>query len=91
VTHGQSVALITGASQGIGAALVSAYRAMGYAVVANARTIPESDDPSIVTIPGDIGEPGTGQRIVSAAMERFGRVDTVINNAGIFVSKPFTD
>lgn len=91
MTNGLRVAVITGASQGIGAALVTAYRAMGYAVVANARTIPESDDPSIVTIPGDIGEPGTGQRIVSAATERFGRVDTVINNAGIFVSKPFTD
>jgi NAD(P)-dependent dehydrogenase (short-subunit alcohol dehydrogenase family) len=91
VTHERRVALITGASQGIGAALVTAYRGMGYAVVANARNITESDDPSLVTIPGDIGEPGVGQRIVSAATERFGRVDTVINNAGIFVSKPFTD
>jgi NAD(P)-dependent dehydrogenase (short-subunit alcohol dehydrogenase family) len=87
----QRVAIITGASQGIGQGLVSAYRKLGYAVVANSRTIGESDDPMVVTVPGDIGQPGVGQRIVDAAMERFGRVDTVVNNAGIFIPKPFTD
>ena len=87
----QQVAIITGASQGIGESLVTAYRKLGYAVVANSRTIAESDDPNVVTVPGDIGHQGVGQRIVEAAIERFGRVDTVVNNAGIFIAKPFTD
>lgn len=85
------VAIITGASQGIGAALVEGYRKLGYAVVANSRTIAASDDPMVLAVPGDIGEPGVGQRIIDAALEHFGRVDTVINNAGIFIAKPFTD
>jgi len=85
------VAIITGASQGIGESLVTAYRKLGYAVVANSRTIAESDDPMVVTVPGDIAQPGVGQRIVDAAIEAFGRVDTVVNNAGIFIAKPFTD
>ena len=87
----QRVAIITGASQGIGESLVTAYRKLGYAVVANSRTIAESDDPMIVTVPGDIAQPGVGQRIVDAAWSDFGRVDTVVNNAGIFIPKPFTD
>jgi NAD(P)-dependent dehydrogenase (short-subunit alcohol dehydrogenase family) len=91
MSNAQRVAIITGASQGIGESLVGAYRKLGYAVVANSRTIAESDDPMIVTVPGDIAQPGVGQRIVDAALERFGRVDTVVNNAGIFISKPFTD
>jgi NAD(P)-dependent dehydrogenase (short-subunit alcohol dehydrogenase family) len=85
------VAVITGASQGIGEALVAGYRKLGYAVVANSRTIGESDDPMVLTVPGDIAQPGVGQRIVDAALERFGRVDTVVNNAGIFIAKPFTE
>ena len=85
------VAIITGASQGIGAALVQGYRKLGYAVVANSRTIAASDDPMVLAVPGDIGEPGVGQRIVDAALQRFGRVDTVVNNAGIFIAKPFTE
>jgi NAD(P)-dependent dehydrogenase (short-subunit alcohol dehydrogenase family) len=91
MSNSQRVAVITGASQGIGAGLVSAYRKLGYAVVANSRTISESDDPMVLTVPGDIAQPGIGQRIVDAALERFGRVDAVVNNAGIFVAKPFTD
>ncbi|MBE1549787.1 NAD(P)-dependent dehydrogenase (short-subunit alcohol dehydrogenase family) [Mycobacterium sp. OAS707] len=91
MSSSQRVAIITGASQGIGESLVRAYRKLGYAVVANSRTIAESDDPMVVTVAGDIGAPGVGQRVVDAAVERFGRVDTVINNAGIFISKPFTE
>jgi NAD(P)-dependent dehydrogenase (short-subunit alcohol dehydrogenase family) len=91
MSNSERVAVITGASQGIGAGLVSAYRKLGYAVVANSRTISESDDPMVLTVPGDIAQPGTGQRIVDAALERFGRVDALVNNAGIFVAKPFTD
>ena len=89
--NSQRVAIITGASQGIGESLVTAYRKLGYAVVANSRTIAESDDPMVVTVLGDIAQPGVGQRIVDAAIEAFGRVDTVVNNAGIFIAKPFTD
>ena len=91
MSNSQRVAIITGASQGIGAGLVTAYRKLGYAVVANSRNIEESDDPMVLTVPGDIARPGVGQRIVDAALARFGRVDTVVNNAGIFIAKPFTE
>jgi NAD(P)-dependent dehydrogenase (short-subunit alcohol dehydrogenase family) len=91
MSNSQRVAIITGASEGIGAGLVTAYRKLGYAVVANSRTIEESDDPMVLTVPGDIARPGVGQRIVDAALARFGRVDTVVNNAGIFIAKPFTE
>ena len=85
------VVIITGASQGIGAALVQGYRKLGYAVVANSRNIGVSDDPMVLAVPGDIGEPGVGRRIIDAALQQFGRVDTVVNNAGIFIAKPFTE
>ena len=87
----QKVAIITGASQGIGAGLVTAYRRLGYAVVANSRSIAAGDDPMVLAVPGDIGQPGVGETVVDAAIARFGRVDTLVNNAGIFVSKPFTE
>jgi NAD(P)-dependent dehydrogenase (short-subunit alcohol dehydrogenase family) len=87
----QKVAIITGASQGIGEGLVRAYRDRNYRVVANSRSIKPSTDPDIVTVAGDIADPKTAERIVSAAIERFGRIDTLVNNAGIFVAKPFTD
>ena len=85
------VVAITGASRGIGAALVTAYRARGYSVVATARSIERSTDPRIVTVAGDISEPETAQRVVDEALTRFARIDTLINNAGVFVTKPFTD
>jgi NAD(P)-dependent dehydrogenase (short-subunit alcohol dehydrogenase family) len=91
MNNSRRVAIITGASQGIGERLVTAYRKLDYAVVANSRSIGDSGDPMVVTVPGDIAQPGVGQRIVDAAMEKFGRVDTVVNNAGIFISKPFTE
>lgn len=87
----QRVAIITGASQGIGEGLVAGFRKLGYAVVANSRTIGDSDDPMVLTVPGDVSRPGVGQHIVDAALARFGRIDTVVNNAGIFVAKPFTE
>jgi NAD(P)-dependent dehydrogenase (short-subunit alcohol dehydrogenase family) len=87
----QKVAVITGASQGIGAALVTAYRKLGYAVVANSRSIAPSDDPMVLTVAGDIADPAVGARIVAQALDRFGRVDTLVNNAGVFVAKPFTE
>jgi NAD(P)-dependent dehydrogenase (short-subunit alcohol dehydrogenase family) len=87
----EKVAIITGASQGIGAGLARAYRERGYAVIAAARSIGASEDPGVVTVEGDIADPDTAQRIVDAAVERFGRIDTLINNAGIYIGKPFTD
>jgi NAD(P)-dependent dehydrogenase (short-subunit alcohol dehydrogenase family) len=87
----QKVAVITGASQGIGAALVVAYRKLGYAVVENSRSITASEDSAILTVAGDIADPAVGARVIEQALATFGRVDTLINNAGVFVAKPFTD
>ena len=87
----QKVAIITGASQGIGSALVKAYRDRNYRVVANSRSIKPSTDPDVLAVAGDVADPKTAQRIVSQAIEHFGRIDTLVNNAGIFVAKPFTD
>ncbi len=87
----QKVAIVTGASQGIGAGVVAAYRKLGYAVVATSRTIAPADDADVLTVQGDIADPATAERVVAAAIERFGRVDTLVNNAGVFVAKPFTD
>jgi NAD(P)-dependent dehydrogenase (short-subunit alcohol dehydrogenase family) len=85
------VAIITGGSQGIGAGLVTEYRRRGWAVLANALMIKPSEDPDLLTVAGDIAEPTTADLIADAALERFGRIDTLVNNAGVFVSKPFTD
>jgi NAD(P)-dependent dehydrogenase (short-subunit alcohol dehydrogenase family) len=85
------VAIITGGSQGIGAGLVAGYRGRGWAVVANALTIKASEDPDVLTVEGDVAKRATADRVIEAALERFGRIDTLVNNAGVFVSKPFTD
>jgi NAD(P)-dependent dehydrogenase (short-subunit alcohol dehydrogenase family) len=87
----QKVAIITGASQGIGEALVKGYRDRNFRVVASSRSIKPSSDPDILTVAGDIADPKTAERIVSQALERFGRIDTLVNNAGIFIAKPFTE
>ena len=84
------VAIITGASQGIGAGLVTGYRGRGWAVVATGSTITPSQDPGVLTVAGDIADPATAGQIVGAALERFGRLDTLVNNAGVFIAKPFT-
>ena len=86
----QRVAIITGASRGIGAGLVAAYRKLGYAVVATSRSI-DSSDPEVLAVPGDLSRPGTGADVVEHALNRFGRIDTLVNNAGAFIAKPFTD
>ena len=85
------VAIITGGSQGIGAGLVAEYRRRGWAVVATSRTIKPDGDPAVLTVDGDIAEAATTDRIISGALGRFGRIDTLVNNAGIYISKPFTD
>ncbi|HVI92052.1 MAG TPA: SDR family oxidoreductase [Dongiaceae bacterium] len=87
----QKVVIITGASQGLGAGFVAAFRERGHKVVATSRSIKPSSDANIVTVAGDIGDPATAERVVKAAIDHFGRVDTLVNNAGIFVAKPFTD
>jgi NAD(P)-dependent dehydrogenase (short-subunit alcohol dehydrogenase family) len=88
-TSEQKVAIITGASQGIGAGLVEAYHRAGYAVVGTSRSISPSDERGSLTVQGDIAQVDTAQRVVDEATRRFGRIDTLINNAGLFIGKPF--
>jgi len=90
VSSERKVAVITGASQGIGAALVDAYRGRGYQIVAIARSIRRSDDTDILAVPGDIADRRTAERSIAEGVARFGRIDTLINNAGVFIAKPFT-
>src|SRR4051812_12020410 len=85
------VAIITGASQGIGEGLVRGYQTRGYRVVANSRSIkPDAYGGDVLAVAGDITEPAIAERVVRDAVARFGRVDTLVNNAGIFVPRPFT-
>ncbi|NII72850.1 NAD(P)-dependent dehydrogenase (short-subunit alcohol dehydrogenase family) [Dyella sp. SG562] len=86
----QKVAIVTGASQGIGASLVKAFRDRNYRVLANSRSIQPSSDPDVIAVAGDIAERAVAERIVAEALGRFGRIDTLVNNAGIFTAKPFT-
>src|SRR6201997_970368 len=87
----QKVAVITGASQGFGAGLLKAYRDQNYRVIANSRSIKPSKDSDVLAIAGDVADPKTADRIVQEGLARFGRIDTLINNAGIFVAKPFVE
>jgi len=87
----QKTAIITGASQGIGAALVKAFAERGYRVVANSRTIEPSGFPNVIAIAGDVADPQTAERLVGATIDHFGRIDTLVNNAGVFIPKPFVD
>ncbi|MFI6494871.1 SDR family NAD(P)-dependent oxidoreductase [Streptomyces sp. NPDC050564] len=90
-SQSQKVAVITGASQGIGAGIVAAYRKLGYAVVATSRTITESQDAEVLTVQGDIADRATAERVITAGIERFGRIDTLVNNAGIYIGNAFTE
>jgi len=85
------VAIITGASRGIGAGLVAGYLRAGYAVVGVARSFQSPSDGDFLRVAGDIADPGTARRAVDQALARFGRIDTLINNAGIYLGKPFTE
>jgi len=91
----QKSAIITGASQGIGAGLVEAFLKRGYNVVANSRNISKTNpfppSANLALVDGDIGDPRTAARIAETAVSRFGRIDALINNAGIFIPKPFTE
>jgi len=86
----RKVAVITGASQGIGAGLVAAYRDRNYRVVATARSVEPSSDADVLVIPGDIADRATAERVIAEGVARFGRIDTLVNNAGVFIAKPFT-
>jgi NAD(P)-dependent dehydrogenase (short-subunit alcohol dehydrogenase family) len=86
----QKVAIVTGASQGIGAALVKAYRDRNYRVIAIARSMKTGGDPDILPIQGDIGERATAEQAIAEGIKRFDRIDSLVNNAGIFIAKPFT-
>jgi NAD(P)-dependent dehydrogenase (short-subunit alcohol dehydrogenase family) len=91
----KQVAIITGASQGIGAGLVNAFLDLGYGVVATSRHItqasplPKSD--SLALVAGDIADPDTSAKILDSALSHFGRIDVLVNNAGIYTSKAFTE
>jgi NAD(P)-dependent dehydrogenase (short-subunit alcohol dehydrogenase family) len=86
----RKVAIVTGASHGIGAGLAAGYLQAGYAVVGVARSMPPSDASDYLRVEADIAEAATAQRVVDEALDRFGRVDTLVNNAGIYIGKPFT-
>jgi len=90
MSDSRKVAVITGASQGIGAGLVEAFLDKGYRVVATSRSVKSNGNPDLMAIAGDIGDPATGPRVIEEALMQFGRVDTLVNNAGIFVASPFT-
>jgi len=91
----RQTALITGASSGIGLGLTKGFRAAGFNVVANSRrvtsagTLTAADD--LLLVDGDVGEPSTARKLIETAEQRFGTIDVLINNAGIFVPKPFVD
>ncbi len=85
------VAIITGASQGIGAGLVRAYRERNFSVVATSLSMGSSQDERVLAVAGDIRLRDTAVRVVAAAKERFGRIDSLVNNAGVFSSKPFVE
>jgi NAD(P)-dependent dehydrogenase (short-subunit alcohol dehydrogenase family) len=86
----EKVAIITGASHGIGAGLVAAYRDAGFRVVASALSIEQSADPNVIAVAGDISKPENAELIMSEGVDRFGRLDTLVNNVGAYISKPFT-
>jgi NAD(P)-dependent dehydrogenase (short-subunit alcohol dehydrogenase family) len=91
----RKVALVTGASQGIGAGIVQAFVERGFNVVANSRRVTQSAEVAasdrVALVDGDVGEPATAARVVEAALARFRSVDVLVNNAGIYFTKPFTD
>jgi NAD(P)-dependent dehydrogenase (short-subunit alcohol dehydrogenase family) len=85
------VAIVTGADRGIGAGVSAAFRRAGYAVVGTSRSIGASDEPDFLTVRGDIAEADTARRVVEQARDRFGRIDSLVNDAGIYIEKPFTE
>ncbi|WP_394840678.1 SDR family oxidoreductase [Pendulispora brunnea] len=91
LSKSQKVVVVTGASQGIGARIVKAFRNLDYRIVATSRSIKPSNDENILSIAGDIGDPATALRVISQGIAHFGQIDTLVNNAGIYIGKPFTE
>jgi NAD(P)-dependent dehydrogenase (short-subunit alcohol dehydrogenase family) len=95
MSDSQKTAIVTGASQGIGAGIVQAFVERGFNVVANSRKVTQSTEVAastqIALVDGHIGEPATAASIVETALARFQSIDVLVNNAGIFFTKPFTD
>jgi NAD(P)-dependent dehydrogenase (short-subunit alcohol dehydrogenase family) len=91
----QKTAIVTGASQGIGAGVVKAFVERGFNVVANSGNVTRSTEVAasdrVALVDGDIGEPATAARVVETALSRFRSIDVLVNNAGIFFTKPFTE
>src|ERR1700726_1715526 len=95
MANAAKTAIVTGASRGIGAGLVEAFLKRGYNVVANSRNItkanPFSTAANVALVDGDIGDPRTAAKIVDTGVSRFGRIDVLVNNAGVFIPKPFIE
>ena len=95
MTNTAKTAIVTGASRGIGAGLVEAFLERGYSVVANSRNItkanPFAGSANLALVDGDIGDRNTAAKIVDTAVSKFGRIDVLINNAGVFIPKAFTE
>jgi len=95
MANSQKTAIVTGASRGIGAGLVEAFLKGGYNVVANSRHItkasPFAASSKVALVDGDIGDRSTAVKIVDTAVSKFGKIDVLINNAGVFIPKPFTE
>src|ERR1700732_5032301 len=95
MTTKQKTVVVTGASQGIGAAIANLFLERGYNVVANSRRISEKNDlvrsDKLALVDGGIGQAATAARIAKTAVKRFGSIDALVNNAGIFFAKAFTD
>ena len=95
MSSAQKTAIVTGASQGIGAGIVKEFVDRGFNVVANSRKMTQSTEVAasehVALVDGDIGEPATAAKIVETALSRFKSIEVVVNNAGIFFTKPFTD
>ena len=87
----RKVAIVTGGSQGIGAGIVEGYRQQGWAVAASARTIARGPDPAVLAVAGDLSVPSTADGLVEETLGTFGRIDTLVNNAGLYLSKPFVE
>ena len=86
--------IVTGASQGIGAAVVQAFLDRGYNVVGTSRSVSKAGfkpSPNLALVDGDIGQAATAEKVAKTAIDKFGSIDHVVNNAGIFAAKPFTD
>lgn len=85
------VAIVTGASQGLGAGIARGYRERGWRVVGVSRSITDTDEADWLTVAGDVGDPATAEAVVTRTLDRFGRIDTLVNNAGVFIGEAFTD